>query len=193
MTNRISRKSLALVAAGLLASPFVAQTVADAQTVTSPTISINAVNSGPVSAGVTGVNVTISCQGLLGASSTATATYTAAFGAVAVPTYWPLTPAVTPGSPTGSACTYAAVLAGTANLTAGSPSININVGGTSRATGLNSVTTALLPTFISTTVTVTVVFPNITVKKVVNGDEPVTGYAYPMSLACSNTTPSTPT
>jgi hypothetical protein len=45
----------------------------------------------------------------------------------------------------------------------------------------------VLPTPISTNVVVSVSFPGITVRKVVNGDEPVAGFLYPMTIACSNT------
>ena len=222
MTKRISRKSLALVAAGLLASPFVAQTVADAQTVTSPTISLSAVSAGgTVPTGVSGVNVTVTCTNLLGALATSTATYTVTFGAAAVPTYWPLTGAIT-GNP-GSSCSYAAQLVGTGNLATGT--VAIKVGETVRAVtpssntvGTSGIVTSkatlsvvasqpnndavsndaaraalypgqvgVLPTPISTSAVITVTFPGFTVKKVVNGDEPVAGFAYPMTVACSNT------
>ena len=221
MTKRLSRTSLALVAAGLLASPFVAQTVADAQTVTSPTISLSAVSAGgSVPSGVSGVNVTVTCTNLLGALATSTATYTVTFGAAAVPTFWPLTGAIT-GNP-GSSCSYAAQLVGTGNLASGT--VAIKVGETVRAVtpsagvGTSLINTSkarltvtatqpnndavsndtaraalypgqvgVLPTPISTSAVITVTFPGITVKKVVNGDEPVAGYAYPMTAACSNT------
>ena len=222
MTKRISRTSLALVAAGLLASPFVAQTVADAQTVTSPSITLSAVSAGgSVPTGVTGVNVSVTCTSLLGAIATSTATYTVAFGAAGVPTFWPLTPAITGN--TGSVCTYGAQLVGSANLTTGT--IALRVGETvrtvinSQSVGTSLIATSkavltetasqpnntavtadatrvslfgagnvgVLPTPISTNVVVTVTFPGITVKKVVNGDEPVAGFAYPMTVACSNT------
>ncbi len=222
MTKRISRTSLALVAAGLLASPFAAQTVADAQTVTSPSITLSAVSAGgSVPTGVTGVNVSVTCTSLLGAIATSTATYTVAFGAAGVPTFWPLTPAITGN--TGSVCTYGAQLVGSANLTTGT--IALRVGETvrtvinSQSVGTSLIATSkavltetpsqpnntavtadatrvslfgagnvgVLPTPISTNVVVTVIFPGITVKKVVNGDEPVAGFAYPMTVACSNT------
>ena len=197
MTKRFARTSLALVAAGLLASPLAASTVS-AQTVTSPQINLTAVARGPISSGVTGIIVTVSCQNLFGAVSTSTVAYPVAFGAAALPTYWPLT-GVTSVNP-GTSCVYKAELNGSANLTAGNPSISITVGGVTRAvttftgplTGNAALTTlaaqtAVLPTFLSTDVVVTVTFPSITVKKVVIGDEPTAGYAYPMTLACSNT------
>ena len=109
MTKRFARTSLALVAAGLLASPLAASTVS-AQTVTSPQINLTAVARGPISSGVTGIIVTVSCQNLFGAVSTSTVAYPVAFGAAALPTYWPLT-GVTSVNP-GTSCLYTAELNG---------------------------------------------------------------------------------
>ena len=183
MSKRISRKALVLAAAGLLGSTVVA-TTAGAQTIINAqqTVTNSAKFVGPVPSGVTGVNVTVSCQFLTGASSQS---YTASIpvaGGTGIMNF-----NLTSTAP-GTSCTVSAAVQGTANTTVGS--VDINVGGTSRATGgAGTAATGSIPIQVSTTVVVTVTYPVITAKKVVAGDEPVPGFAYPMTIACSTPTP----
>ena len=190
MSKRILRKALVLAAAGLLGSTAVATTVG-AQTVINPqqTVTNTATFVGPVPAGVTGVNVTVSCKNLVGATSQA---YTAAIpvaGGSGVMNF-----NLTSAAP-GTSCTVKAEITGTAPNTA-LGAITIKVGGgadrpttasTPAVAGANAVITGDIAVQVSTTVAVTVTYPQITVKKVVAGDEPTAGFAYPMNISCSNT------
>ncbi len=190
MSKRIVRKALVLAAAGLLGSTAVA-TTAGAQTVINPqqTVTNTATFVGPVPSGVTGVNVTVSCKNLVGAVSQA---YTAAIpvsGGSGVMNF-----NLTSTAP-GTSCTVKAEITGTApNIGLGAVTIKVG-GGDNRAVtatapttaGANAVITGDIAVQVSTTVAVTVTYPQITVKKVVAGDEPVAGFAYPMNIACSNT------
>lgn len=203
MSKRNFRKALVLAAAGVLVSPVVAS-VADAQTVVNPqsTVTASATFVGPVPSGVSGVNVTVHCKNLILAGTTSPTgdqTYTASIptsGGTGVMNF-----NLTSIAP-GSSCSVKAEIFGTANLNKGA--ISIAVGGTTRTVvattpavaGANAVITgstttesalSFLPVQVSTTVVVTVTHPSITVKKVVSGDEPVAGFAYPMTLACSDT------
>ncbi len=212
MIKRISRSALALVAAGLLVSPFVAQT-ANAQTVTVNPGQISATarfNPAVPPAGVTGVSVTYNCKNYFtgalvnqpGGSSGVPATGSTLFGnATIAPTSGAFITniglqATTSSGLTGTSCVIQATMQGTANV--GTPAIAISVGGVDRSVtagtatnaagtvGAVTATTAELPIFASTDVVLTVTFPVISVRKVVLGDEATAGAAYPMTISCSN-------
>lgn len=212
MIKRISRSALALVAAGLLVSPFVAQT-ANAQTITINPGQISATakfNPATPPAGVTGVSVTYNCKNYFtgalvnqpGGSVGVPATGSTLFGnATMTPTSGAFITniglqAQTTTGLTGTSCVIQATMQGTANV--GTPAITINVGGTDRTTtagtatnaagtaGAVTATTAELPVFTSTDVVITVTFPTVSVRKVVLGDEATAGAAYPMTINCYN-------
>lgn len=194
MSKRISRKAITLAAAALLAAPFASSVVSNAQTSTSPTITLSSKVVGTAPTGVTGVSITIGCQNLLG-SGTNVVTYGVTNGAAGIPTYWPLTGPVTPNP--GTSCAIIARVTGTGNLDKGA--IAISVGGTDRTSGSGVIpatsttlatlqgVTGVIPVFSSTDIVVTLTYPQITIKKVVTGAEPVAGFAYPIAVNCSNT------
>lgn len=198
MIKRISRSALALVAAGLLVSPFVAQSaIAQTVTVNPGTITATArFNPATPPAGVTGVSVVYTCQNFF-TGATLTTGPTAFGNATIAPTSGAfITNIGLTSSAPGTSCTVKARMEGTANVA--TPLIAISVGGADRAVTLGSeanasttagartATTGALAFFSSTDVVITVTFPTISVRKVVLGDEATPGAAYPMTISCSN-------
>ena len=181
MTKRISRKALALAAIGALAAPAFA-TVANAQIITK-TIAVTLKAVGPVPTGVTGANVSVVCVNTTNTPGAITSSFTLTPGQTANLNNFLLTSAAP-----GSSCTVTATNAGSANTNKGT--VTISVGGATSgagfATGASPVTAGPVAVFDSTDVQITMSFPQITVKKVVVGDEATAGFAYPMSIACSN-------
>ncbi len=203
MTKRISRKALALAAVGVLASPAFAQ-VANAQIITK-TIAVTLRAVGPVPAGVTGANVTVSCQNTTNNPGAITSAFALTPGQTANLNNFNLSPVAPAGSGPGSSCTVTVTNAGSANT--GKGAITISIGGATSTSGaggtagagfstggaLNSggaltLTSNTVAVFDSTDVQITMSYPQITVKKVVVGDEATAGFAYPMSIACANPT-----
>jgi hypothetical protein len=198
MSKRYFRKALVLAVAGVLASPAIAGVV-NAQTTPievnpQKTVTASAAFVGPIPSGVTGVSVTVSCKNTFLAGTTTPSavpvTYTASIPTSGGSAFMNFN--LTATAP-GSSCVVTAATAGTANLDKGS--ISITVGGTVRAStatvttaapGSNSAVTGDIAVQVSTTVLITVSYPQITVKKVIVGDEPVAGFAYPMTIGCSN-------
>jgi hypothetical protein len=205
MTKRISRKALALAAVGVLASPAFAQ-VANAQII-SKTIAVTLRAVGPLPTGVTGANVAVTCQNTTNNPGAIVSSFALTPGQTANLNNFNLTP-VASGSTTGSSCSVTVTTTGTANRGVGA--ITISIGGATDKSGTNStpglgystggsviaagltnagalsLTSNTVPVFDSTDVQITLTYPQITVKKVVVGDEATPGFAYPMSIACSN-------
>ncbi len=202
MTKRISRKALALAAVGILASPAIAQ-VANAQIITK-TIAVTLKAVGPVPAGVSGANVTVSCQNTTNNPGAITSAFTITPGQTANLNNFNLSSVAPLGSGPGSSCSVAVTVAGSANTSKGALTIAIGgatstsgTGGTAGAgfstggsivAGSLTLTSNTVAIFDSTDVQITLSYPQITVKKVVVGDEATAGFAYPMSIACSNPT-----
>jgi Domain of unknown function (DUF5979) len=206
MTKRISRKALALAAVGVLASPALAQ-VANAQII-SKTIAVTLKAVGPLPTGVTGANVSVSCQNTTSNPGAIVSSFALTPGQTANLNNFNLTPVTNPGSPLGSSCSVTVTTTGTANRGVGA--ITISIGGATDKSGTNStpgvgystggsiiaagltnagaltLTSNTVPVFDSTDVQITLTYPQITVKKVVVGDEATAGFAYPMSIACAN-------
>jgi hypothetical protein len=144
MTQRISRSAVALVAAGLLASPFVAS-AAQAQTVTVNPGFISATakfNPTTPPAGVSGVTVTYDCKNvftgqtlIVGPTTFGNATILPTSGAFV--TNLGLTGALSSPATPGSSCIVRAQLAGSANTA--TPSIAISVGGADRTVSASHV------------------------------------------------------
>jgi hypothetical protein len=205
MTKRISRKALALAAVGVLASPALAQ-VANAQII-SKTIAVTLKAVGPLPTGVTGANVSVSCQNTTNNPGAIVSSFALTPGQTANLNNFNLTP-VASGSATGSSCSVTVTTTGSANRGVGA--ITISIGGATDKSGTNStpgigyatggsviaagltnagaltLTSNTVAVFDSTDVQITLTYPQITVKKVVVGDEATAGFAYPMSIACSN-------
>jgi hypothetical protein len=195
MTKRISRKALALVAVGVLASPAIAQ-VANAQIITK-TIAVTLKAVGPVPTGVTGANVTVTCKNTTSNPGDTVSQFTLTPGQTANLNNFLLT-----STAPGSSCKVTVSNAGSTNTLLGA--ITIAIGGataTSNASGgfktggaaavvngqnVLQLSTDYVAVTDSTDVQITMSFPQITVKKVVVGDEATAGFAYPMSIACSN-------
>jgi hypothetical protein len=179
MTKRISRKALALAAIGVIAAPAFA-TVANAQ-IGTQAIATTLKAVGPVPSGVTGSNVSISCKNTTNNPGEVVAAFA-------------LTPGQTASIPSfqlnaGSSCKVTATNSGSANTSRGQITISAggNTSGLAFATGNGpSVSTDFFPVTSATDVQITMSFAQITVKKVVVGDEATAGFAYPMSIACSN-------
>ena len=203
MTKRISRKALALVAVGVLASPAIAQ-VANAQIITK-TIAVTLKAVGPVPTGVTGANVTVSCQNTTNNPGAITSAFALTPGQTANLNNFNLSPVAPGGSGPGSSCTVTVTNAGSANTSKGAITISIggatatsgaggtagagfSTGGALNVGGSLTLTSNTVAIFDSTDVQITMSYPQITVKKVVVGDEATAGFAYPMSIACSNPT-----
>jgi hypothetical protein len=210
MTKRISRKALALAAVGVLASPALAQ-VANAQII-SKTIAVTLKAVGPLPTGVTGANVAVSCQNTTNNPGAIVSSFALTPGQTANLNNFNLTP-VASGSTAGSSCSVTVTTTGTANRGVGA--ITISIGGATDKSGTNStpgagystggsviaagltnagalsLTSNTVPVFDSTDVQITLTYPQITVKKVVVGEEATAGFAYPMSIACSNPSPTT--
>ena len=184
---KLSRKALVLAVAGVLASPAIASTMVSAQTIVNPgTVTSTIKVNGPIPSGVTGVNLTVYCQNLkttLGNNDGVDqqSVFLPISGGTAIMNF-PLIGSGTNSSGVtypGTSCRYTATVVGTANLTAGT--LGLTVGGVAgRTFG------AFIPHYVSTDAIVTLTFPGITVKKVVTGDEPTAGYAYPMTIACNS-------
>jgi hypothetical protein len=190
MTKRISRKALALAAIGAIAAPAFA-TVANAQIITK-TIAVTLKAVGPVPSGVTGANVTVTCKNTTNNPGETVSAFSLTPGQTANLNNFLLT-ATAPGS----SCKVKVVNAGSANTTLGATIVSI--GGATATSGAGGVAgigykagsggtveTDFVPVTDSTDVQITMSFPQITVKKVVVGDEATAGFAYPMSIACSN-------
>ena len=154
MNKRISRSAFALVAAGLLVSPFVASQTANAQTLVNPgTITATAkFNPATPPAGVTGVTVSYNCRNYFtggqvnlpfdditrtgGSPGSEAKTFTLFGNATIAPTSGSFITNI--GLQTvnlaagtfGTSCTVTATMAGTANTA--SPKIEISVGGSDR-------------------------------------------------------------
>ena len=157
-----------------------------------PSITINGVVNGVVPVGVIGIQMSVACTGLSGASPTANATYLFALAAAPVPTYWPLTPPV--GGGAGSSCTFSAKLAGSANLSSGV--LSIAVGGTTQAVTVGgsptTYTTASIAAWASTTVVVTASFAGLTVRNLVVGTDPTAATPFDLSIFCTQANGITP-
>ena len=203
MTKRISRKALALAAVGVLASPAFAQ-VANAQIITK-TIAVTLKAVGPVPTGVTGANVTVSCQNTTNNPGAITSAFALTPGQTANLNNFNLSPVAPGGSGPGSSCTVTVTNAGSANTSKGAITISIggatatsgaggtagagfSTGGALNVGGSLTLTSNTVAIFDSTDVQITMSYPQITVKKVVVGDEATAGFAYPMSIACANPT-----
>jgi hypothetical protein len=185
MTKRISRKALALAAVGVLASPAFAQ-VANAQIITK-TIAVTLKAVGPVPTGVTGASVTVTCKNTTNNPGETVSAFSLTPGQTANLNNFLLTTAAP-----GSSCKVKVVNAGSANTTLGATIVSIGGAASTATSGAykagsgGTVETDYVPVTDSTTVDITMSFPQITVKKVVVGDEATAGFAYPMSIACSN-------
>ncbi len=196
MSKRITRNALVLAAAGLLGATGVV-TTAGAQTVINPqqTITNSLKVVGPVPAGVTGVTVYVKCKDLVGATTQTYAANLPVAGGTGVMNF---------NLQANTSCIAQADVSGTAP-NHGLGSLTINIGGTDRdasvttaSNTLQTVTTTTpfvstvlsrhtgeIPVGTSTNIVVTLTYPQITVKKVVAGDGPDAGFAYPMTIACS--------
>jgi hypothetical protein len=207
LKKRVLRSALALAAAGSLAGSVLVAQGASAQTTTLSPITLTTAFSGPVASGVSGVLATVACRPVAGVvgDQVQSAQFGTSGGTTALS--FPLLAVGTTSAPAGSNCDLTVVPTGTANLT--TASVAIVIGGTTYRCGpqtaptksltcdtvATSTTTSTAPfsrwiaTAVpidrATTVTITLTFPSITVTKVVNGDEPVTGFAYPMTITCS--------
>ena len=171
-----------------------------AQTATTPAVATSLAVVGPVPGGVTGFLVAVTCnnlQGIAGATGTANAgsqTLSALFPATGGSQALPFTlnaPNAAAGL-LGSTCSATVTAQGSANL--GAAGYSVSFGGATvvapggflfRGTGA-SFTTGVVPVQGGTTLAVTVSYPQITVRKVVDGDEPVAAFAYPMTITCAN-------
>jgi hypothetical protein len=194
------RKSLALTAAGALVGSMFAVS-ANAQTapvvpVVTPatnnnrTINVTVRVNGPVPAGTTSVGVTVTCRFLQG--STTTNSVIQSLSAAFVPPSG--TTAFTFGLQAGTDCfVQAGQQPGTgAGVSAGAWTVSVG-GATSSSTLTGAYTTGTgqaiqtLPVAVQggTDIAITLGFPQVTVKKVVVGDEPTAGFAYPMAISCT--------
>jgi Domain of unknown function (DUF5979) len=189
MTKRISRKALALAAVGVLASPALAQ-VANAQIITK-TIAVTLKAVGPIPSGVTGASVTVTCKNTTNNPGETVSAFSLTPGQTANLNNFLLTTAAP-----GSSCKVKVVNAGSANTTLGATIVSIGGAASTATSGAykagsgGTVETDYVAVTDSTDVQITMSFPQITVKKVVVGDEATAGFAYPMSIACSNPGPS---
>jgi hypothetical protein len=159
----------AVVLAGLAAiTVAVFALPAKAQITTVRSISFAARVSGTAPAGFFGINITVTCAGLMG-NAVSTVTYGLTPGGVAVPTYWALT-GPNGFSPSGTSCAFRATNAGSANLEQGV--LSISVGGIDRTNSISIIpggpsvpataaaTTASVAVYDSTEVVATVTFPD---------------------------------
>ncbi len=185
MTKRISRKALALAAVGVLASPAFAQ-VANAQIITK-TIAVTLKAVGPIPSGVTGAAVTVTCKNTTNNPGETVSAFSLTPGQTANLNNFLLT-ATAPGS----SCKVKVVNAGSANTTLGATIVSIGGAASTATSGAykagsgGTVETDYVPVTDSTTVDITMSFPQLTVRKVVVGDEATAGFSYPMAIACSN-------
>jgi hypothetical protein len=182
MTKRISRKALALAAIGVIAAPAFA-TVANAQ-IGTQAIATTLKAVGPVPSGVTGANVSISCKNTTNNPGDVVAGFALTPGQTATIPSFQLNAA--------SSCKVTSTNAGSANTNLGT--ITISVGGATSTSTIGAfatgngptVATGYIPVTSATDIQITMSYAQITVKKVVVGDEATAGFAYPMSIACSN-------
>jgi len=190
LKKRVLRSALALTAASSLAGAVLVQG-ANAQTTALSAVTVSAAFSGPVPSGVSGLLATIACRPIAGVTGdqTQTAQFSTAGGSTALS--YALLAVGSTAAPQGSNCDITAQATGTANLTVGAATFN--VGGTARtgattgtaSTGATTYTVKNVPIDRATTIAITMTYPSITVKKVVEGDEPVANFAYPMTIQCS--------
>jgi Domain of unknown function (DUF5979) len=193
MVKRVSRV-LSVVGAGVLASSAVAS-VASAQVTNQKPINVTIKFVGPVPTGVTGATLAATCTA--GASYSSASTFSSGTAGASGTLQFALTKGDGTAANPGSSCVFAAGVAGSGgNVALGG--INISVGGVGGRFLADGTTlsgrpgtiigqvssTAVLPVFDTTDVVVTISYPQITVKKVVNGDEPTPGFAYPMTVSC---------
>ncbi len=184
MTKRISRKALALAAIGVIAAPAFA-TVANAQ-IGTQAIATTLKAVGPVPSGVTGASVSISCKNTTNNPGDVVAAFSLTPGQTATIPSFQLNSA--------SSCRVTSTNAGSANTSLGT--ITISIGGATSSSTIGAfatgsgptVATGYVPVVSATDIQITMSYPLITVKKVVVGDEATAGFAYPMSIACSNPT-----
>jgi len=204
LTKRVARRVLAAgAAAAMVGSVAVAQS-ASAQSVALGAVKVTVTVVGPVPSGVSGYLAAVTCNNLAGISSTAgvanagSQTLSALFGTTGgsqdlLYTLNAANAAATPAPLLGSNCSLNLTVTGTANLAAAG--FGISYGGAVSgqpfffSRGGATAVTPIVPVTGPTTIAITVAYPQLTVKKVVVGDEPTAGFAYPMSVACANQAP----
>jgi hypothetical protein len=205
------RKSFALAAAGVIAGSMFAVTSASAQTATIPAVTPNSNNNrninvrvdvkGPVPSAVGSIGVIVRCVRLQGTPEIPSQSLSAGFPTSNASA----TSSFTFGLQATTACRFYAVqqtaTSPVTQLPNGAAVIDINVGGSSRTAaaptaadvtsfaggmtaGAGSVTSEIAVVS-GTDVIITVSYPQVTVRKVVQGTEPTPGFDYPMVVTCN--------